>query len=503
MPLWREVLWPDITEWIRLPIVVVALAGLIVVGEFLRKAGRFSPEFSRKFVHIAVGGALLLAPSLFISPVPILILSILFAVSNGVAIRAGWLKGIHGPKRRSLGTVYFPVSLGVLTVLLWHHSPEMVVLAMFTFSMGDAAAAIVGESLPRPTSYILTGDAKSIEGSVAMFVASVASMLAGIWFLMPELLSSWYFLAVLVTASALLSTAWEALSSKGLDNITVPLSHGLVLSVFLIPTVGVSIPQFALGISLAIMVAVGAYVVRALNASGAVATSLLAAVVFGLGGWKWTMPIVVFFVLSSALSFYGRSTKADLDSVFEKSSTRDHGQVGANGGIPGAIMLLQYMVPTIDWYPAYVGAIAAATADTWGTEVGTMFRGRTITLAGFREVPRGSNGGVSVAGSVAGIAGAALVAGVAGQWTFSWSTVLVGTIGGVSGAVVDSLLGSTAQARYRCTVCGKGTERTEHCGVPTELTGGLWWLRNDGVNWACGATGALVAWALASIADIT
>lgn len=502
MPLWREVLWPDIIEWIRLPLVVGALAGLIVVGEFLRKAGHFAPEFSRKFVHIAVGAALLLAPRLFISPVPILLLSILFALSNGVAIRAGWLKGIHGPKRRSLGTVYFPISLGVLTILLWHHSPEMVVLAMFTFSMGDAAAAIVGESLKKPTSYNLTGDAKSIEGSIAMFAASIVSMLGGIWFLMPELLSSWYFLAVLVTASALLATAWEALSSKGLDNITVPLSHGLVLSVFLIPTIGVSIPQFALGLSLGILVAVGAFAARALSASGAVATCLLAAVIYGLGGWMWTMPIVVFFVFSSALSFYGRSMKADLDSVFEKSSTRDHGQVGANGGIPGAIMLLHYMMPSIDWYPAYVGAIAAGTADTWGTEVGTMFRGRTITLAGFKDVPRGSNGGVSIAGSLAGIAGAAFVSGVAGQWTLSWSTVLMGTLGGVSGGVVDSLLGSLAQARHRCTVCGKGTERAEHCGAPTEFTGGLRWLRNDGVNWACGATGAFVAWALVRITDI-
>jgi uncharacterized protein (TIGR00297 family) len=497
--LWREVLWPDTIEWIRLPMVVVALAGLIVVGEVLRKMAHFSPEFSRKFVHIAVGAGLLLGPSLFISPVPFLILSVLFALSNGVAIRAGWLKGIHGPKRRSLGTVYFPISLGALTVLLWHHAPEIVVLAMFTFSMGDAAAAIVGESLRRPTAYSLSGDQKSIEGSIAMFAASILSMVGGIWFLMPELLSSWYFVAVLTSMSALLATGWEALSSKGLDNISVPLSHGFVLSVFLIPTVGISIPQLALALALGILIAVAAYYARALSLSGAVATSLLATLVFGVGGWKWAMPIVVFFVFSSALSFYGRSRKADLDTIFEKSSTRDHAQVGANGGIAGALVLLHYVVPSIDWYPAYVGSVAAATADTWGTEVGTLFHGRTITLAGFKEVPRGSNGGVSMAGSIAGIVGAALVSAVAGQWTANWSTVLVGTVGGVTGAAVDSLLGSLLQARFHCAVCGKQTERLEHCGAPTAFTGGLRWLRNDGVNWSCAAAGAGAALALSFV----
>jgi uncharacterized protein (TIGR00297 family) len=226
---------------------------------------------------------------------------------------------------------------------------------------------------------------------------------------------------------------------------------------------------------------------------------LLATVVFGLGGWMWAMPIVVFFAFSSALSFYGRSRKADLDSVFDKSSTRDHGQVGANGGIAGAIVLLHYLVPSVNWYPAYVGAVAAATADTWGTEVGTLFRGRTITLAGFTEVPRGSNGGVSLAGSLAGALGAAFISGVAGQWTGSWDTVIVGTVGGVAGGIVDSLLGSLLQARFRCGVCGKATERREHCSAPTEFVGGLRWLTNDGVNWSCAAAGAITAFAMSAL----
>jgi uncharacterized membrane protein len=125
-----------------------------------------------------------------------------------------------------------------------------------------------------------------------------------------------------------------------------------------------------------------------------------------------------------------------------------------------------------------------------------MFRGRTITLAGFTQVPRGSNGGVSLAGSVAAFVGARFVSGVAGQWTGLWSTVLMGTVAGMAGAIVDSLLGALVQARFRCVVCGRSTERTAHCDQATEHVGGLAWLRNDGVNWACAATGAAVGFAL-------
>lgn len=497
MPLWYEVVWPDAAEWTRLPLVVLALGGLIGVGELLRKLTHASPEVSRKFVHIGVGAALLLAPRLFISPIPLLVLSVVFAAFNGVAIKAGWLKGMHGRSRRSLGTVYFPISLFLLTVFFWHRSPELVVLAMFSFSMGDAAASIVGESWKRPTEYTLSGDPKSLEGSFAMFVVTAASTVGGLWLLAPHMLDSWLFVSVMAGAVAVLGTAWEALSSRGLDNITVPLSHGLVLAIFLLPSSVTSIQQFSLGLSLGLGIAVAAYSLRALSASGAVATSILAAVVFGLGGWKWTMPIVVFFVFSSALSFVGRKWKSDLDTVFEKSSTRDHGQVAANGAIGGGLVILHFVAPFIDWYPAYVGAVAAVTADTWGTEIGILFRSRTVSLIGFREVPRGSNGGVSVVGSFAAVAGAALVGAVGAQWTHDWTVAVVGIVAGTAGAGADSLLGETLQARFHCVVCGRETERSMHCDKPTEHTGGLLRLRNDGVNWACAAVGAIVAYVVA------
>ncbi len=497
MPLWREVLWPDVIEWIRLPLVVFALAGLIGLGEVLRRLTHLAPEYSRKFVHIAVGAALLLAPRLFISPIPLLILSVIFALINGVAIKAGWLKGIHGPARRSLGTVYFPVSLFLLTLFLWHRSPDVVVLSMFVFSMGDAAAAIVGESLKKPTVYTMSGDPKSVEGSLAMFLVTGLSTIGGLWYLAPHMIASWEFILVMSGAAAVLGTLWEALSSKGFDNLTVPLSHGFVFSLFLLPTTGISLQQFSMGISLGLLVGVTAYLVRALSLSGSAATTILAAIIFGIGGWKWAMPIVVFFVFSSALSFAGRTLKSDLESVFEKSSTRDHGQVAANGGVAGLLALLSFAVPGVDWYPAYIGAIAAVTADTWGTEFGIMFRGRTVSLIGFREVARGSNGGVSLAGSAAAVAGATLIGAIGGQWTGEAATVVVGLFAGVAGASVDSLVGESLQARFRCFVCQKETERTSHCGQATDRVGGLRWLRNDGVNWACAVAGACVAYVLA------
>ncbi len=488
---------PDAAEWQRFVIVVLVISGAIGLSELLRKTFHLHPEFSRKIVHGGVGFGILFGPDLFVSPVPILLLSALFTAVNFMAVRKGWLKGMHGlARRQSYGTVYFPISLFVLALFFWQRSPEIVVLSMFTFSLGDAAAALVGESLRSPHTFSLTGDPKSYEGSAALAFVTWAAVVAGSLVLWHPLQPSWYFLFIMGGSVAVVATATEALSSKGLDNLTLPFANAVVLSVFLFPSTQAPVDQVLLGISFGLIIAALSYAARFLTLSGSVSTFLLAAVMYGFGGWKWTIPILVFFILSSLLSVYGKRAKVDLASVFEKSSTRDHGQVAANGGVAGVLLLVQYAFPGIDLYPAFIGSIAAVTADTWGTEVGVLSKGETVSLTTFRPVPRGTSGGVSLAGTMAGAAGAFLIAALGSQWVSSTALLIAGLIGGVSGSVADSIIGETLQARFRCSVCGKETERHIHCGTGAVHVSGKRSLRNDTVNVLCAVVGAAVTYLL-------
>jgi uncharacterized membrane protein len=71
------------------------------------------------------------------------------------------------------------------------------------------------------------------------------------------------------------------------------------------------------------------------------------------------------------------------------------------------------------------------------------------------------------------------------------TVVAVIVVSGLLGSLIDSLLGATLQAQYRCIKCGKMTERVVHCGVPATLLSGFRWLNNDFVNWCCAASGAI------------
>jgi len=254
--------------------------------------------------------------------------------------------------------------------------------------------------------------------------------------------------------------------------------------------------QFLLGAVFGFLVAVVSYVAYVLTKSGAMAAFALAVVIYGCGGWMWTVPIVTFFVTSSILSRIGRAKKLQFSEKFEKFGARDWAQVLANGGVPGFLALLTSVLPVQQLYPLYLASVAAAAADTWGTEIGVLARGRVISVVAIKPVPPGTSGGISLAGTLGGAMGAVAVAFSGYTWYSGIKVVLVVVVSGIAGSLADSLLGATLQARFRCPVCGSETERGEHCGRTTELGGGVQWIRNDLVNVVCTMIGAFVAWVL-------
>jgi uncharacterized protein (TIGR00297 family) len=484
---------PSPVEWVRLIFVSGGLILCVVGGELIRKHFHWSPEVTRKFVHISVGILIFFAPQLFETALIPLVLASLAVISMIIAVRKGMLVGMHGTSRFSYGTIFYPLSFFLLIILFWNRHPEIISLSMSGLAIGDAAAAIVGESLRTPKIFYLTSDRKSIEGSLTMFGATTVTLLGGMYFLGLHSEHSFEYLLTTAMVAASIATAWEALSSKGFDNFTVPMSIAFVLLYFFVPAPMQNTTQLLIGVMLSLGIALISYFLRFLSPSGAVATFLLASTVYGLGGWKWTTPILMFFILSSVLSKAGKRTKQHYNHLFEKSSTRDWGQVAANGGTAGIIILLQYFFSEVNYFPCYLGAIAAVTADTWGTEIGIWFQWKTISISRLKVVETGTNGGVSLIGLIGAIVGAFIVSSSAFPWLTNESVILHAVIAGLAGSLIDSWLGGTIQATYRCPVCHKITERKHHCQTPTDFVKGIRWCNNDAVNWSCALTGAIVA----------
>lgn len=287
-----------------------------------------------------------------------------------------------------------------------------------------------------------------------------------------------------------------------------------------------SVFRVSIGLGLALIIALAAWRARLLSPKGSIAAAVLGMVVFGLGGLGWAILLVTFFLSSSILSRLFRIQKRALDEKFSKGSQRDAGQVAANGGVAGLVILLSIFLPEAGaWaWPAFAGALAAANADTWATELGVLSRSAPRLVTNGRLVERGESGGITLLGSLAALAGSALIALLAvlfwqGQIFLlpasspAWLAALASpqaqtlslalklawfgtiTLAGFVGSLVDSYLGATLQAIYYCPTCRKETERhpSHTCGSPTAQIRGISWLNNDWVNSLCTLAGALVA----------
>lgn len=264
----------------------------------------------------------------------------------------------------------------------------------------------------------------------------------------------------------------------------------------------------------ALAIAGGALRARSLTPAGA-AAALVTGTVALLASWGWGIFLIVWFVVASLLSRWGRREKAARTrGMVDKGDRRDAQQVLANGALfalcavgdivarvndigadaSGSRMLLRALLAV-----AAVGALAAAGADTWATEIGTLVRGRPWSLRTRTRVPVGTSGAITAAGTVAALVGAfALAAAAAVLGVIPHDSVPAAAAGGFAGAFGDTLLGAWAQSRRWCPACQATTEQHVHsCGTRTSVAGGLGLLDNDVVNLACTLIGALVATGLA------
>jgi uncharacterized protein (TIGR00297 family) len=487
-------------EVIHLLWVAAGIFALLLAAESIRRIRHWPEEFSRKFVHVATGLLVFAAPLLFKRAEPILLISAAFTLLDFLAYRFGLLHAVHQVNRSSYGTVYYPLSLFILAYFLWDSAPGIVVASILVMAIGDGAAGITGELIRQPLRYRITSDEKSMQGSMLMFLASFAVLnIAALAYgssmlhLPVAARASPLLLALTLASVSLFATVWEASCSRGTDNLSVPLMTALALYFCLSDPADAIRVQWLWGVALGGAVAVASLRLKFLQLSGAFGAFLLACVVFGIGGWKWTVPIVTFFVLSSALSRFGRTRKSMLAGIYEKSGTRDIWQVAANGGVAGAIVLLSFFFPHQLWYFLYLGSLAAVTADTWGTEIGSLSPSPPRSVLTWRHVERGASGGITPLGTAAGLLGAVLVALSAAPFLPGPNLILCFVaVAGVIGSIADSLLGATLQAQYRCDVCGKTTERVEHCGAPSLRMRGRSAVNNDVVNVCAAVAGALL-----------
>lgn len=264
--------------------------------------------------------------------------------------------------------------------------------------------------------------------------------------------------------------------------------------------------QITLGLLLSTAIGGLAYWRQSLTAGGWLGAIVTGTATMGFGGWAWGLTLITFFISGSALSHYKERQKEQRAAEkFSKGGRRDLAQAMANGGVGALIALLYALLggpPVLLAF--FVGVMATVTADTWATELGVLSPHRPRLITNGQPVEPGTSGGISLMGTSAAAAGGLLIGivmllgvsvgqGITGQALSSpWWLLPGALLGGLGGAMADSLLGATVQAIYRYP-SGKETERTvARDGTPTSFVRGWRWMNNDMVNLLSSLIGGLI-----------
>ena len=267
------------------------------------------------------------------------------------------------------------------------------------------------------------------------------------------------------------------------QNFNLAISHSLNLPY----------TQLIAGVIFALIISILSFRLKFLTLNGSLTQFILGSLIFGLGGLKWSVPIIVFFFLSSILSKLRRRLNPNVETYFEKSGTRDMFQVLANGGIGGILIIMSRFYHSELLYEVYVSYLAAFCADTWATELGTIKKMKTVNILNFKPVEQGVSGGVSITGMMGTVLGAFIIPLSSLSWISKniFIFLLIVTVAGIIGSLVDSMLGALVQAQFKCDICGKITEKKFHCNQNSKLVHGTYWINNDIVNFTAGTIGGL------------
>ncbi len=316
-------------------------------------------------------------------------------------------------------------------------------------------------------------------------LAALPAMALAHWAIHPQGAGAWAGIGIVFLAAAAAETMWFGVA----DNVIVPFTVCVLLplvpnplwlggegwakgawagSAFWPGTTGnawiAAIPA-AFGLS--------AWAARLLTPGGALAGALMAFLLMRAEAWLFAF-LAGFFALGNLATRFGFARKRALGIAEARGGKRGAAEVF------GAMGMAAWMTPLVhlaradgDVTPALLVAVAPLAAkafDTVSSEIGKAVGGTTISLRRFRVVPPGSEGGVSLAGTLAGMGAAVLMA--AGVVPLGW-----GSWGEAGILAAIALIANVFESYWGEYAAGRGLNQGPHANVlMTLLAAVLAWL---------------------------
>ena len=429
---------------------------------------------TRKVVHILVGFEWVILNYFMEASIHFLAVCLLFLGLLFVSHRKNLMPMISSDGDNAPGTVYYAFAMSIMAAVALF-IPEMMLpfgIGVFCTSLGDGFAGFIGQSITTKFNKKIYGD-KTIFGTLANFAFCLASILTLKYVFSIELS---IFSCVIISIFA---AELELFVGKGLDNIAVTLGASF-LSFFIINYSGAM--DYIIPILLTPIMIAFAYKKKALTKGGiiaAIAVDVIISISLGNAGFLILLAFFVLGIISDKIKKHNKNIEQNVKKMTE---CRSYKQVLANSIVATIMALLYATTSKTIFVIAFVSAFAESLADTFASGFGVFSR-KTYDVVRFKPCKNGLSGGVSLLGTFCSLVGAAIISVISyfiGM--ISAFDILVVVFCGFFGCVVDSILGSTVQVKYKCQECGEIIEKKEHCNLETKKHSGISFVDNNVVN---------------------
>lgn len=200
--------------------------------------------------------------------------------------------------------------------------------------------------------------------------------------------------------------------------------------------------RFLTALAITVGFAILAWVAGGVNLNGALAGSAVA-FIMAIRDLRMFLALLVVFAITLVATRIGYARKQQLHAA-EPTGGRTAAQAMANLGMAALVVA----ITPAGWPVLALAALAEAAADTSSSEIGMAFPGKTVLVTSFKPIPAGTDGGISLFGTLAAAAGAVVIAATAlfaSLITVRQALVIV--FAGFLGTMIDSLMGSLFERR--------------------------------------------------------
>lgn len=351
------------------------------------------------------------------------------------------------------GILFYPLSV-LLLVLTFPTRLDIVAAAWGVMAFGDGFATLAGTTVGGRR--LPWNPEKSWSGLIAfMLTGSVGAVALSLW-VAPAVTPNppFMFTVWAPVIAAIVAGLVETLPIKADDNLSVPAAAGAALWLlaqynWIGPTDTLAL-DLIVGIVVSVPLALVAWKSGNITAGGALMGVFFAGVIYAglyLAGLVVLAIALAFTLLSSRV---GRARKVAHGVEEARGERRGIGNIIANclvGTLGASLELFSF-----DWglelaAAWFVAGIAAGASDTVASEIGKAWGGAPRSFPTWQQVPPGTPGAISVAGTMAGMMAAALmVVPAAAMWLIPSTFVIPIVMACTCGAFLESALATVFEA---------------------------------------------------------